>query len=97
MAEVDGVKQVLSIDSLLGAGIPESIVPDEILSELKSDEYQLMLISSEYIISSDAVNRQIDELNEILKSTTRAGCSSAKRPARKTSFPAPTTTSRSSA
>ena len=67
MAEVDGVKQVLSIDSLLGAGIPESIVPDEILSELKSDEYQLMLISSEYIISSDAVNRQIDELNEILK------------------------------
>ena len=45
MTEVDGVKQVLSIDSLLGAGIPESIVPDEILSELKSDKYQLMLIS----------------------------------------------------
>ena len=73
MAEVDGVKQVLSIDSLLGAGIPESIVPDEILSELKSDEYQLMLISSEYIISSDAVNRQIDELNEILKKYDEGG------------------------
>ena len=73
MTEVDGVKQVLSIDSLLGAGIPESIVPDEILSELKSDEYQLMLISSEYIISSDAVNRQIDELNEILKKYDEGG------------------------
>ena len=73
MAEVDGVKQVLSIDSLLGAGIPESIVPDEILSELKSNEYQLMLISSEYIISSDAVNRQIDELNEILKKYDEGG------------------------
>lgn len=73
MAEVDGVKQVLSIDSLLGAGIPESIVPDEILSELKSDEYQLMLISSEYIISSDAVNQQIDELNEILKKYDEGG------------------------
>ena len=67
------MKQVLSIDSLLGAGIPESIVPDEILSELKSDEYQLMLISSEYIISSDAVNRQIDELNEILKKYDEGG------------------------
>ena len=79
------MKQVLSIDSLLGAGIPESIVPDEIISELKSDEYQLMLISSEYIISSDAVNQQIDELNEILKKVRRgAECSSAKRPARKT-------------
>ena len=67
------MKQVLSIDSLLGAGIPESMVPDEILSELKSDEYQLMLISSEYIISSDAVNRQIDELNEILKKYDEGG------------------------
>ena len=73
MAEVDGVKQVLSIDSLLGAGIPESIVPDEIISKLKSDEYQLMLISSEYIISSDAVNQQIDELNEILKKYDEGG------------------------
>lgn len=41
MAEVDGVKQVLSIDSLLGAGIPESIVPDEILK--KYDEGGMLI------------------------------------------------------
>lgn len=67
MEKVDGVKRVLSLDSLLGSGIPEEFVPEEILSEVKSDRYQLMMISSEYAISSDAVNSQIDELNEILK------------------------------
>ena len=49
MEQVDGVKQVISLDSLLGAGIPEAFVPDEILSKVKSDRYQLMLVSSEYV------------------------------------------------
>ena len=73
MEQVDGVKQVISLDSLLGAGIPEAFVPDEILSKVKSDRYQLMLISSEYIISSEAVNNQIDELNVILKKYDQGG------------------------
>ena len=63
-----------SIDSLLGAGIPEKHrcrTPSS--SELESDEYQLMLISSEYIIASDAVNQQIDELNAILKKYDEGG------------------------
>ena len=67
MEKVDGVKNVLGIDSLLGAGIPESILPPQVLSLVKSDRYQLMLINSAYVISSDEVNRQIDDLNAILK------------------------------
>ncbi len=67
MKQVDGVKSVIGIDSLLGAGIPEEIVPKELLSKVKSDRYQLMLINSEYVISSDEVNAQIDSLNRILK------------------------------
>ena len=51
MQQVDGVKTVLGIDSLLGAGIPESILPEDVLSALKGDRYQLMMISSEYVIS----------------------------------------------
>lgn len=73
MAAVDGVQQVLSLDSLLGAGIPESILPDDVISALKSDNYQLMLVSSAYVISSDAVNGQIDELNAILKKYDEGG------------------------
>lgn len=73
MSEVDGVKQVLSLDGLLGAGIPESILPDDVIAALKSDNYQLMLVSSAYVISSDAVNKQIDELNAILKQYDEGG------------------------
>ena len=67
MEQVDGVKNVVGIDSLLGAGIPESIVPKDVLSLVKGDRYQLMLINSAYVISSDEVNAQIDDLNAILK------------------------------
>ena len=70
---VDGVQDVLSLDSLLGSNIPETILPDEGISLLKSDRYQMMLISSSYVISSDAVNQQIDELNAILKKYDEGG------------------------
>ena len=73
MEKVDGVSSVLGIDSLLGAGIPESIVPPEILKLVKSDRYQLMLVSSAYVISSDEVNIQIDRLNDILKRYDQGG------------------------
>ena len=73
MKQVDGVKTVLGIDSLLGAGIPESILPEDLLSLVKGDRYQLMLINSSYIISSDEVNEQIDALNSILKKYDEGG------------------------
>ena len=73
MKKVDGVKNVVGIDSLLGAGIPESILPKELVSSVKGERYQLMLINSTYVISSDEVNAQIDELNTILKKYDRGG------------------------
>ena len=73
MKQADGVKDVIGIDSLLGAGIPESIVPKDVLSMVKSDRYQLMLINSAYVISTDEVNAQIDTLNGILKKYDQGG------------------------
>ena len=73
MKRVDGVKDVIGIDSLLGAGIPDSIVPKDMLSLIKSDRYQLMLINSAYVISTDEVNAQIDALNGILKQYDQGG------------------------
>lgn len=73
MEKVDGVQQVLSLDSLLGASIPEAILPEEAVSAFKSGEYQMMLISSAYVISSDAVNDQIDQLDAVLKQYDEGG------------------------
>ena len=40
---------------------------------VKGERYQLMLINNTYVISSDEVNAQIDELNTILKKYDRGG------------------------
>lgn len=66
MEQVDGVKYVLGIESLLGSTIPEDILPDRIKDILENDRYELMLINSEYHSASDEVSAQIDSLNEIL-------------------------------
>ena len=66
MENVDGVKYVLGIESLLGSTVPEDILPEHIKSVLENDQYKLMLINSAYHSASDAVGAQIDSLNEIL-------------------------------
>ncbi len=67
MEQVDGVKYVLGLESVVGAGVPEEIQPDSVRSILKSDKWELLLINSEYKVASDEVNAQIDSLNAILK------------------------------
>ena len=73
MEQVDGVKYVLSLESVLGSRVPEEVLPDSVRSILKSDRWELMLINSEYKVASDAVNDQIDSLNAILKKYDPSG------------------------
>ncbi|HIR93246.1 MAG TPA: MMPL family transporter [Candidatus Egerieimonas intestinavium] len=67
MEQVDGVKQVLGLESVVGPAIPDSMIPEELKSTLESEHYRLMLILNDYPVASDQVNRQISQLNEILK------------------------------
>lgn len=65
--KVDGVKMALGYDSLIGPGIPKDIIPDDIKDVLQSENYQLMIVSSEYAVASDEVNAQCEEINNIIK------------------------------
>ncbi len=67
MEQVEGVKYVLGLESVVGPLVPEEILPDSVRSILKSDNWELMLINSEYKVASDAVGRQVEDLNAILK------------------------------
>lgn len=73
MDNVDGVKYVLGLKTLLGSRVPEEALPDSITEILKSDKWELLLINSEYKVASDKVNEQIDELNTILKKYDKTG------------------------
>jgi predicted RND superfamily exporter protein len=73
MEKVDGVKYVLSLETVIGSRVPEEILPESVTSILKSDKWKLMLINSEYKVASDNVNEQIDHLNTILKKYDKRG------------------------
>lgn len=67
MEKVPGVKFVLGLESVLGAEVPEELLPEELVSTLKSGRSELLLVNSEYKVASDEVDGQIDSLNAILK------------------------------
>lgn len=67
MDALEGVSFALGEDSLVGSLFPAEFLPDELNSMLKSENYQLLLIGSEYETASDEVNVQIEALQEIAK------------------------------
>ncbi len=73
MEQVDGVKYVLGLETVIGTRVPQEILPNSIRSILKSDRWELLLINAEYSPASDLVNEQLTELTDILKSYDENG------------------------
>ena len=65
--KVDGISNVISLNSFVGPAISENALPDEIKDICFKNGRQLMMINSVFEASSDEQNRQIDELLSILK------------------------------
>ena len=63
---VDGVKATIGLEAILGAGFPKEMLPSDLLDVVQNDEYELLMVSSEYAVASDEVNAQCDKLDEIL-------------------------------
>lgn len=64
--QVDGIEWTLSLSELEKAGIPEEMVPQEILSKVKNDKYQIIVINSKYEMATNEINNQIKQVNEII-------------------------------
>ena len=65
---IDGVKFCLGLDSIIGSGIPSNFIPSEVTDALKSDDWQLILVGSEYEVASDEVNNQCTEIENTIDS-----------------------------
>ena len=65
--KVDGVKFTLGLESIMGPAVPDDIVPGGLQETVKGENYQLLIINSEYSVASSKVNRQINEINKIVK------------------------------
>lgn len=65
---VDGVTSVLGLNSIIGSGIPSSIIPDSVKSILATDGKQMIMINTDYESATDPINAQIDTITKIAKS-----------------------------
>ena len=66
--DVDGVTSVVSYHSLLGSGIPDFFVPDDVKDMLKAGGYQMVMVNSKYNAATDEVSDQLSALKKIVKS-----------------------------
>ena len=57
LEQVDGVKYVIGLETLLGDSVPEEILPDRLVNTLKSENLELMVLNSEYYAGSDEENQ----------------------------------------
>ena len=66
--EIDGISSVLSYHTMLGSGIPDFFIPEEVRNMLKQGGLQLLMVNSEYATASDQVSTQLKDLNSLVKS-----------------------------
>lgn len=64
--KVDGVKWVLGLDNLVGSGVPADMLPESVTGMLKNDKYQLLMVNSTYKVATDKVNKQIEQIDNIM-------------------------------
>lgn len=73
MEKVDGVSFALGFDSLVGPMIPQEIIPESITNTLKSENWQMIIVGSDYKPASDEVNSQIEKISSIIKNYDEGG------------------------
>ena len=65
--KLDGIDWTLSLSKLEKTGIPEEIVPEDVISKVKNDKYKIVLINSLYEMATPEIDNQIKEVNKIIE------------------------------
>ena len=66
--KIDGIGSVLSYSKVTDiSGVPDFMLPEDLLDMLTSDKYQMIIISSKFHNATDELNNQIAEVNKIIK------------------------------
>lgn len=63
---IPGVKQVISYESIAGAGWPASFEPKAMEDVFHNGHHRMMIVNSSYRAATDEMNAQLDQMDEIL-------------------------------
>ncbi|MEG1869614.1 MAG: MMPL family transporter [Oscillospiraceae bacterium] len=64
---VDGIEAVLAYNKVIGPGVPNSFIPQEVKDLCKKDGMQMIMVNSRYKAARAEENAQIDTLTGIVK------------------------------
>ena len=73
LKDVDGITQVVSLDSITGPGFDTELLPDSVMEILQSGGYKLILANSSYKTGTDAINSQLDKMISLIKNVDPEG------------------------
>ena len=73
MKAVGGVNWVLGLNAVKGDSIPDELIPDSLKGALMSENWQLLLVGSQYKVASEEVNDQCRSLSAICKAYDSKG------------------------
>ena len=62
---IDGIGACLGLKTVTGT-IPDIVVPDEIAGMVENENWQVLMVTSEYQVASDEVNEQVDQVNAVV-------------------------------
>lgn len=72
LEEIKGIDLVLSPNTLMDE-TTKSLLPEELTSMLDNDKYQLILVNSTYEVASKELNKQIADINKLVKKYDKKG------------------------
>ena len=65
--ELEGIEWALGFSKVSSLGIPREILPEEAIDVFQNDEYQMIIINSNYEMATNELNAQVTEVNKIIK------------------------------
>lgn len=71
--DVKGVKVAMGLESFLDGSVPDSFVPEDLTSALKSEKHEMLIFMSEYKTGSDEANAQCNQIEKIIKKYDKSG------------------------
>ena len=70
---VKGVKVAMGLESFLDGSVPDSFIPEDLTSALKSEKHEMLIFMSEYKTGSDEANAQCNQIEKIIKKYDKSG------------------------
>ena len=77
---LEGITSVIGLEKYIGPRVDQDFLPDDILSKVKSNGYEQILVNSKYKAATDECNAQIEDINKIVHKYDKEGLVGGEAP-----------------